>query len=120
MVGTPFWSSPEPRNFLWINRVRRCSFHAPLEQHGISCKILVYLDDFLLIAPDHTQLTNAFDALDDESARLGLVWKKSKDVGRSSPTYNLSFLGLQLDSTELSLRLPDDKRSKYVDRLHAF
>ena len=69
----PFGACQSPGIFCGITEAAATIFLRRMQIEGINCKIIVYLDDFLLIAPTHDQLRLAFDSIDDESTLLGLV-----------------------------------------------
>ena len=68
--------------------------------------IIVYLDDFLIIAPSFAQCLEAYECLLELLCKLGLEisWKKVV-----SPTQCLTFLEVQIDSVGQCLLLPQDK-----------
>ena len=79
--------------------------------------VIVYLDDFLLIAEskeDCAQVLNCFRQL---LRRLGFAinWGKVVD-----PTNRITFLGIELDSIAMSLRLPEEKLTSFRKELHSF
>eukprot|EP00803_Ostreobium_quekettii_P010540 evm.model.scf_102.5 EVM.evm.TU.scf_102.5 scf_102:60520-61491(+) len=104
----PFGAKQSPGIFCGLTTAAAQFFMQLFKQEGIICKVLVYLDDFLLIALSHQMLRRAFAAMDRESQLLGLVWKHSKDEGQDTPTHRLTFLGLDLDTEALALQLPDN------------
>ena len=66
-----------------------------------------YLDDFILLgAPNTTQCQDSLDTLDRECLRLGVPLAPHK---RDGPTTCLTFLGIEIDTVHLLLRLPQDK-----------
>ena len=69
--------------------------------------IIHYLDDFLILgAPNSPECANALDITLHTCAELGVPLAPDKIEG---PTPSLRFLGIQLDSTSLSLSLPMDR-----------
>lgn len=68
------------------------------------------LDDFLIIAQDATQCQTNLQTMLQVSAELGFPIKQEKVEGPSS---TLIFLGIELDSMEMQMRLPSLK----LDRL---
>ena len=69
-----------------------------------------YLDDFLTIAQDATQCQTNLQTMLQVCAELGFPIKQEKVEGPSS---TLIFLGIELDSMEMQMRLPSLK----LDRL---
>lgn len=80
--------------------------------------ILNLLDDYLFIGRPGTSdafaLQSAFELI-CQTIRLPL--KASKSV---KPTSCLTFLGLELDSDHMQVRLPEDKRLKFLEKLRKF
>ena len=69
--------------------------------------IIHYLDDFLLVgAPASRECTGALTALLRACDRLGLPIAREKLEG---PAGRLTFLGFELGSRALSIRLPEEK-----------
>ena len=79
--------------------------------------IVVYLDDFLIIADSKEACSLAFNALIQLLRKLGfsIHWGKVVD-----PTQKITFLGIELDSLAMSLRLPEDKLTKLREELQGF
>ena len=68
--------------------------------------VVVYLDDFLIIAESELQCQQGFDTLCELLLCLGFQLSPSKLV---RPTQKLVFLGIEIDTRKLSLALPLDK-----------
>lgn len=68
--------------------------------------IIVYLDDFLVIGATREQCELAYDTLLQLLLGLGFSISDHKLI---APTQNLTFLGVQLDTTACTMTLPDDK-----------
>ena len=68
--------------------------------------IVVYLDDFLIIAPSLDECQAALDILLRLLRKLGfqINWQKVVD-----PTQSLVFLGIQLDTIEMTMCIPYSK-----------
>ena len=79
--------------------------------------LVVYLDDFLIIAETEAQCAEALNCLIQLLRRLGFAihWGKVVD-----PCTKLTFLGVELDSNAMSLRLPEDKLQLLRNELHSF
>ncbi len=71
--------------------------------------IVVYLDDFLIISDTQQECAAALNCLIQLLRKLGfsIHWGKVVD-----PTRRITFLGIELDSIEMSLRLPQEKLMK--------
>ena len=77
-----------------------------VEQEGV-CSIMHYLDDFLLVGtPDGQDCTQSLDTFLTVCDRLGVPIAWDKLVG---PTTVLTFLGIEIDTQSMQLRLPEAK-----------
>ena len=77
-----------------------------LRARGVS-HMIHYLDDFLVLgAPNSPECADALAITLHTCAELGVPLAADKIEG---PTTSLTFLGIQLDSTSLSLSLPGDR-----------
>ena len=84
------------------------ALHWIIQRH-IPARIRHYLDDFLQIHPPSASATDAQSALQwslDLGAELGLQFQPNKIDG---PSMKLEFLGLELDSKAMEVRLPPSK-----------
>ena len=72
--------------------------------------VVVYLDDFLVIAPTQEACQLAFSPLRQLLQDLGLSISWHKVV---QPTQKLVFLGVELDTTHCSWSLPDPSQQTY-------
>lgn len=89
-------------------------------QRNLPTRIRHYLDDFLSIFPPHIPPPLVQRSLSwalDLSAQLGLNFQPSKIV---SPDTTVEFLGLELDSLAMEVRLPQDKLAFLCDLLAAW
>jgi hypothetical protein len=68
--------------------------------------LVVYLDDFILVAPTRELCTQALNTLLSLLRTLGFAINYNKVV---TPTQRLTFLGITLDSVAMTLALPHDK-----------
>ncbi len=77
----------------------------PLREVGV--RILNYLDDWLILAQSREQLDDHRDLVLRHLSQLGLRvnWKKSK----LSPVQRISFLGVELDSVNMTARLTEER-----------
>ena len=73
----------------------------------INIRIIVYLDDFLLMSQTIEDLEMARDTLIFLFQQLGFVINLKKSV--LTPTQLIEFLGLMIDSVTMSLSLPEEK-----------
>ena len=77
-----------------------------LHRQGVKC-VLHYLDDFLIIGrPGTEECSGGLATLLNIFERLGLPVATHKQEG---PAESLTFLGFQLDSLAMEVRLPQDK-----------
>ena len=82
------------------------ALHWHLNQAGIP-HLRHYLDDFIIIAPPHSTLCQAYlDILNRECCNLGIPIADHK---RDGPTSCLVFLGIEIDTGASQIRLPADK-----------
>lgn len=79
--------------------------------------LVVYLDDFLIIADSKEQCAAALAALIQLLRKLGFAihWGKVVD-----PTNIITFLGIELDSLCMTLRLPNAKLNSLRQELQGF
>ena len=73
--------------------------------------VFVYLDDWLIIADTQAECQRALNTLLTLLRQLGFSISYSKV---EHPTTRLTFLGISIDSVEMTLSLPTDK----VKELH--
>ena len=79
--------------------------------------LVVYLDDFLIVANSKQECAEALAILIALLRKLGFAihWGKVVD-----PTQIITFLGVELDSLAMSLRLPEDKLFNLKGELQSF
>ena len=79
--------------------------------------LVVYLDDFLIVSESKEACSEALTTLIKLLRKLGfsIHWGKVVD-----PTQKITFLGIELDSIDMSLRLPKDKLCKLREELQGF
>ena len=79
--------------------------------------LVVYLDDFLIIGKSETECAQALLVLIQLLRKLGFAihWGKVVD-----PTRKITFLGIELDSEDMCLRLPQDKLTIFREELQSF
>ena len=80
-----------------------------LKQRGVS-NVAHYLDDFITMGPPHTVVCQQnLDLIMASCAELGVPLATDKLEG---PTHCLTFLGIEVDTQDGTLRLPADKLSR--------
>jgi hypothetical protein len=94
------------------------SIHWLVDHKLESAGCVPVLDDFLFVGPPNSDLCHKtlFQFL-DMAQYIGIPIKDEKTV---FPTTKILFLGLELDSIEMEIRLPDDKLCKLRDKLKYF
>ena len=77
---------------------------------------IVYLDDFLLVSKSKAVCAEALETLILLLQKLGFMihWGKVID-----PTTCITFLGIELDSITMTLRLPEEKLHALKDELQS-
>ena len=79
--------------------------------------VVNYLDDFLIIGSTKEECQRGLVTLINLLDYLGFNVSWCKVV---SPTQRLTFLGIELDFSTMSLRLPEDKLNRLIDLLNTF
>ena len=87
-----------------------------MHRRGFSC-VINCLDDFLIIGRSRDDCQRALLSLINLLLSLGfsVSWKKV-----ASPAKRVTFLGIELDSQDMSLRLPEDKLHCLSEAVHSF
>lgn len=119
-IVLPQGTKQSPAIFCSVSNAAAEIFNRIFEQLGIAAWVKVYVDDFILRADNHTHLVRAFDAMDVEAEKLGLVFNPDKDLGKDAPLTSIEALGLIIDAPNQQLRLPENKREKYLQELLTF
>lgn len=93
------------------NFVLRC-----LHRRGFT-RCAVYLDDFFLLGSTRDECQSAQNCLIEilRSLGFGISWGKC-----SSPTQNITYLGVSFDSVQMSVSIPPEKLSKLHTELEFF
>ena len=86
-------------------------FTTPNTHHNIT-NIVKVLDDFLFIGNSYEECNTALNTFLAVCTDLGVPIANDKTVG---PTKSLSFLGITLNTHNLTAALPIDKVNKYLD-----
>ena len=79
--------------------------------------LIVYLDDFLLISNSKEACAEALSVLISLLRKLGFSIRWGKVV---DPTQKITFLGVELDSVQMSMKLPHDKLCIHRHELQGF
>jgi len=74
---------------------------------AMGVRMIVYIDDILLMADTAAQVKSHLEALMLLLTGLGFIVNVAKSV--TTPTQQIEFLGLRVDSTSLHLSLPGEK-----------
>ncbi len=108
----PFGLSLSPRVFTKVVEAAL----VPLREAGI--RVLNYLDDWLILAQSRALLCEHRNTVLSHLSRLGLRvnWEKSK----LSPVQRISFLGMELDSVNLTARLSVERAQSMLNCLESF
>lgn len=108
----PFGSCLGPSIFHRLSQaVRRC-----MARKGYK-DVVVYIDDFLIVAPTYDTCNAALHCLIRLLRKLGFLISWKKVVG---PTQKITFLGVDIDTRASTLSLGKDKLNKLEERLRQF
>ncbi|KAI2647506.1 ORF V: Enzymatic polyprotein [Labeo rohita] len=108
----PFGLSLSPRVFTKVTEAAL----SPLWRRGI--RILNYLDDWLLIAHSRDVLCEHRDLVLRHLSHLGLQVNREKS--KLSPVQRISFLGVELDSVNMTARLTNERAQSVLNCLNSF
>ncbi|KAL0165098.1 hypothetical protein M9458_040851, partial [Cirrhinus mrigala] len=108
----PFGLSLSPRVFTKVTEAAL----SPLWWMGI--RILNYLDDWLLIAHSRDLLCEHRDLVLRHLSHLGLQVNREKS--KLSPVQRISFLGVELDSVNMTARLTNERAQSVLNCLNSF
>ena len=86
-------------------------------QQQTTCDVKVYLDDFLIISPSFQECQECLNNFIKLVHSLGFAVAWDKIDG---PTRKLIFLGIEIDSTAMELRLPKAKVAEFDTLLDVF
>ena len=108
-LALPFGLRSAPKIFLAVaDAIQRI-----LVQKGLT-NLLHYLDDFIFVSKSLDEVKQRMATLVSTFASLGVPLELSKLEG---PTRCLTFLGIEMDTATLQLRLPDDKLQRLKQAL---
>lgn len=108
----PFGSRRGPSIFHRLSQaVKRC-----MQRRGYN-DVVVYIDDFLIIAPTFDRCNEALHTLIRLVRKLGFSISWPKVVG---PTQKITFLGVDIDTVSSTLSLGADKLGKLKEQLSNF
>ncbi len=108
----PFGLSLSPRLFTKVVEAALVL----LREAGI--RVLNYLDDWLILAQSRALLCEHRDTVLSHFSRLGLLVNREKS--KLSPTQRISFLGMELDSVNLTARLSIERAQSMLSCLESF
>ncbi len=108
----PFGLSLSPRVFTKVVEAAL----VPLREAGI--RVLNYLDDWLILAQSRALLCEHRDTVLSHFSWLGLLVNREKS--KLSPTQRISFLGMELDSVNLTARLSIERAQSMLSCLESF
>ena len=87
-------------------------FHWILVNNYNVLDLLHYLDDYFTLGPPNSDLcATRLRAINESAAEIGIPLSPEKCVG---PTTCLTFLGIELDSVNMTARLPADKLAELI------
>ena len=84
---------------------------------SLGLNVIVYLDDFLLISDSRSSYESQLATMFSELASLGLTVNHKKTLG---PAQSIHYLGLEIDSIKMQLRVPEYKLLQVRDQLSSF
>ena len=79
--------------------------------------IVAYIDDFFIAAPTYQECQKWMNILIQLIRKLGFLISWKKVVG---PIQKLTFLGVQINTTDCSLSLDEDKLRRFQQELQLF
>ena len=137
------WLKGSPAVFCAITEEFGRILHAELERLGIrrwltaeeagsadgkgrwSVTVFVYVDDFPMAAVDDETMEATFGVMDEVAERLGISFKKSKDIGRPDYARGVTGLteivalgaGFSTANEECKMTLPSERAERYLTNL---
>jgi hypothetical protein len=108
----PFGSNVGPSHFHRLSQaIRRCMVRRGFQG------VIAYIDDFFIAAPTYNECNYWMSVLIKLIPNLGFLVSWKKVVG---PTQRLTFLGVQIDTTQCTLSLDNEKLQKLHSELEQF
>jgi len=87
-----------------------------LREKGI--RLIIYLDDFLIIGSTYNECKRHFEFTKSLLESLGFIVNKKKSV--LEPTNSLKFLGFMLNTADMTISLPLEKKSTIYNLCDSF
>lgn len=119
-VVLPQGTKQSPAYFCAVSNASAEIFNRIFKSRNIEALVIVYVDDYIIIADTHGDLIEAFHVMDEEAAQLGLVFNPDKDIGYSQALTSIEALGIIIDAPNQEMKLPEDKRKRYTEELLNF
>jgi hypothetical protein len=119
-VVLPQGTRQSPSIFCAVSEAAARIFNRRCKLESVNAIVVVYVDDYIIIADTHADMVKAFSIMDNEAEALGMQWNPDKDVGRDAPVTELEVLGIIIDAPNQMLKLPADKRAKYLREVQDF
>ena len=119
-IVLPQGTKQSPAIFCAVSDAACRIFNKRFSREGISAIVVVYVDDYIIIADTHRDMRIAFAVMDEEAALLGMQWNPKKDMGRDSPLTSVEVLGIIIEAPTQMLKLPDEKRARYLQEVQTF
>ena len=108
----PFGAAKSPHIFQRLSSAVCRIFY-----HLYAFTAIAYLDDFLIFGDTYEQCNRALLLMISLLRCLGFCINWNKVVG---PTTRITFLGVNIDTVNMSLSLPSEKLTEFTDLLHVF
>lgn len=119
-IVLPQGTKQSPAIFCAVSDAACRIFNKRFSRESIAAIVVVYVDDYIIVADTHRDMQQAFAVMDEEAELLGMQWNPKKDVGRDTPVTQLEVLGIMIDAPNQTLQLPTDKRSRYLQEVQTF
>lgn len=102
----PFGARSSPARFM---RFAQAFKGILVRRVGARCRVVYYLDDFLVLAPTEAECRAAMETMDELARRLGVSLHPTK---REGPSTFVTFLGIGIDTHNMRVFLPQPKKAK--------
>ena len=76
-----------------------------------------YIDDFITVGRSEKECQEAMQVIQEVAGKLGLPMEPKKTVG---PTQQITFLGVEIDSVAMEVRLPQEKLVELLELLEGW